>query len=73
MHSLTLPRLFIGISRLMWWKGELALTFSRFANINALQEIYRVLQPTGRLGMIWNIEDCKSSARRGAVSMLIES
>jgi len=25
--------------------------------MNALKEIYRVLQPTGVLGMIWNIED----------------
>ena len=30
--------------------------------MNALKEIARVLQPTGVLGMIWNIDDCKSSA-----------
>lgn len=30
----------------------------RFANDEALREIYRVLTPGGVLGMIWNIEDC---------------
>lgn len=33
---------------------------SRFANRPALEEIHRVLKPTGMLGMIWNIEDCKA-------------
>ena len=27
--------------------------------MTALKEIARVLQPTGVLGMIWNIEDCE--------------
>lgn len=31
---------------------------SRFANEDALREIYRVLTPGGVLGMIWNVEDC---------------
>ncbi len=31
---------------------------SRFANNEALKEIYRVLASGGVLGMIWNIEDC---------------
>jgi hypothetical protein len=35
---------------------------SRFANMYALREIHRVLQPTGVLGLIWNIEDCKLPA-----------
>ena len=35
------------------------LNLCRFANTTALKEIYRVLQPTGVLGMIWNIEDCE--------------
>lgn len=30
----------------------------RFANKEALEEIYRVLIPGGVFGMIWNIEDC---------------
>lgn len=38
------------------------LSLRRFANMNALKEIYRVLQPTGVFGMIWNIEDCKLCA-----------
>ena len=29
----------------------------RFANMEALEEIYRVLIPGGVFGMIWNIED----------------
>ena len=33
---------------------------SRFANRPALEETHRVLKPTGLLGMIWNIEDCKT-------------
>ena len=35
---------------------------SRFANMEALKEIARVLQPTGVFGMIWNIDDCTSPA-----------
>jgi ubiquinone/menaquinone biosynthesis C-methylase UbiE len=32
----------------------------RFANMDALKEIARVLKPAGVLGMIWNIDDCTS-------------
>ena len=32
--------------------------FSRFANEETLEEIYRVLVPGGTLGLIWNAEDC---------------
>ncbi|CAF9928856.1 MAG: hypothetical protein ALECFALPRED_004158, partial [Alectoria fallacina] len=31
--------------------------FIGFANKDALEEIYRVLSPSGLFGMIWNIED----------------
>ena len=34
--------------------------FARFANMDALKEIARVLQPTGVLAMVWNVEDCES-------------
>ncbi|CAD6585348.1 MAG: hypothetical protein ASARMPREDX12_001971 [Alectoria sarmentosa] len=34
-----------------------AQAFHWFANKNALEEIYRVLSPSGAFGMIWNIED----------------
>lgn len=38
------------------------LTLSnRFANEEALTEIHRVLKPGGKVGMIWNIEDCMYS------------
>jgi hypothetical protein len=30
----------------------------RFANMDALKEIARVLKPTAVFGMIWNIDDC---------------
>ena len=33
----------------------------RFANKEALNEIHRVLKVGGAFGMIWNIEDCKST------------
>jgi ubiquinone/menaquinone biosynthesis C-methylase UbiE len=31
--------------------------FHWFANMDALKEIYRVLQPHGRLGLVWNVEN----------------
>ena len=34
------------------------LTRRRFANEESLKEIRRVLKPGGKLGVIWNIEDC---------------
>lgn len=34
-----------------------AQAFHWFANMDALKEIHRVLQPTGVFGMIWNVED----------------
>ena len=34
------------------------LIAGRFAQDEALHEIYRVLKPGGCLGLIWNIEDC---------------
>ncbi|RMZ89111.1 hypothetical protein DV736_g3665, partial [Chaetothyriales sp. CBS 134916] len=37
-----------------------AQAFHWFAKIDALKEIHRVLQPTGGLGMVWNIEDYNS-------------
>jgi ubiquinone/menaquinone biosynthesis C-methylase UbiE len=33
---------------------------NRFANKSALKEMHRVLKVGGVLGLIWNIEDCKS-------------
>lgn len=36
-----------------------AQSFHWFSNMASLKEIARVLQPTGVLGMIWNIDDCK--------------
>jgi SAM-dependent methyltransferase len=35
---------------------------TRFANMKALKELARVLQPTGVLGVIWNIDDCRSTS-----------
>lgn len=35
--------------------------YNRFANEEALTEIHRVLKPGGKVGMIWNIEDCMYS------------
>ncbi|EHY51992.1 hypothetical protein HRR83_003443 [Exophiala dermatitidis] len=35
-------------------------SFHWFANIDALREISRILQPGGTLGLIWNIEDYNS-------------
>lgn len=35
------------------------LTMSRFAKEAALEEIRRVLKPGAKLGLIWNIEDCR--------------
>ncbi|EXJ79274.1 hypothetical protein A1O3_08776 [Capronia epimyces CBS 606.96] len=34
--------------------------FPRFANVDALKEIARILQPSGTFGLIWNIEDYNS-------------
>ena len=34
-----------------------AHSFHWFANVRAMSEIYRVLKPGGRLGMIWNLRD----------------
>ena len=34
-----------------------AQSFHWFANMKALKEFYRVLQPRGTLGLVWNIED----------------
>lgn len=31
---------------------------ARFAHEEALEEIHRVLKPGGKLGIIWNVEDC---------------
>lgn len=31
---------------------------TRFANVDALTEIHRVLAPGAFVGVIWNIEDC---------------
>ena len=45
---MTRPKLFV---------SQLIRT-NRFADMEALQEIYRVLIPGGVFGMIWNIEDC---------------
>jgi hypothetical protein len=33
----------------------------RFANMESLQEIHRVLKPGAGFGLIWNLEDCKSN------------
>lgn len=35
---------------------------SRFAKEEALAEIHRVLKPGAKLGMIWNVEGCKSKS-----------
>lgn len=32
----------------------------RFANLEAVKEIHRVLKPHGTLALIWNLENCKS-------------
>lgn len=32
----------------------------RFANMKALSELARILQPAGVLGVVWNIDDCMS-------------
>lgn len=37
--------------------------------MEALKEIYRVLQPAGVFGMIWNIDDCKFLAPLGAIRL----
>ena len=47
-----------------------AQAFHWFANMGALKEIARVLQPTGVLGGIWNIEDCKGLALNGDSTVL---
>jgi ubiquinone/menaquinone biosynthesis C-methylase UbiE len=36
-----------------------AQSFHWFANLDALNEIYRVLTPQGQLGLVWNQRDCK--------------
>lgn len=33
----------------------------RFANMESLKEISRVLKPGGGLGLIWNLENCKAN------------
>lgn len=38
---------------------------SRFATPESLREIHRVLRQGAVLGMIWNIEDCKSTSYTG--------
>jgi SAM-dependent methyltransferase len=43
----------------------------RFANQEALKEIRRVLKPGGKLAMIWNIEDCRSSPPHPLLSLVI--
>jgi ubiquinone/menaquinone biosynthesis C-methylase UbiE len=40
--------------------------FHWFANMDALKEIHRVLQPHGRLGLIWTAEDWNSPKNRKA-------
>lgn len=42
--------------------GKTIVTYrtSRFATEEALKEIHRILAPNAVLGMIWNIEECKS-------------
>ena len=37
-----------------------SLMRKRFANMDALREIYKKLVPGGILGLIWNVEDCES-------------
>jgi hypothetical protein len=34
---------------------------TRFATEESLKEIHRVLRPGATFGMIWNIEDCRST------------
>lgn len=44
-----------------WADGiVVAQAFHWFATEASLAEIHRVLKPGGTLGMIWNVEDCKS-------------
>lgn len=46
----------LGMGIAMWWCWT---DFGgRFANMEALREIHRVLKPAGVLGLVWNIEDC---------------
>ena len=42
--------------------GDGAITYHtpRFATDEALKEIHRVLAPNAILGVIWNIEECRS-------------
>ncbi|KJX94565.1 2-heptaprenyl-1 4-naphthoquinone methyltransferase like protein [Zymoseptoria brevis] len=35
----------------------IAQSFHWFANMDSLKEFHRVLQPHGRLGLVWNVED----------------
>jgi hypothetical protein len=44
---------------LLMAKGDGLICDERFANMDALKEIARVLKPAGVFGMIWNIDDCK--------------
>jgi len=35
--------------------------WTRFATEESLKEIHRVLRPGATFGMIWNVEDCRST------------
>jgi SAM-dependent methyltransferase len=66
LRPLLTDRWDLGIS-LVWPPGcpdllPFRVNVTRFAHKEALQEIHRVLKPGGKLGIIYNVDDCESGA-----------